>query len=73
LTVGETGGFLKAGGMINFVTENGKVRFEVAPATAQKAGLKMSSQLLTMATRLVPSTGATPPLNTGSGPLEGGH
>lgn len=49
LTVGETDGFLKSGGMINFVTENGKVRFDIASATAQKVGLKMSSQLLMMA------------------------
>jgi hypothetical protein len=52
LTVGETDGFLKAGGMINFVTKNGNVRFEIAPARAQKTGLKMSSRLLTMAVRL---------------------
>ena len=55
LTVGETDGFLKAGGTINFIVENGKVRFEIAPANAQKAGLKMSAQLLTMAARLKPA------------------
>lgn len=52
LTVGETENFLKTGGIINFVTENGKVHFEIAPAAAQKTGLKMSSQLLTMAIHL---------------------
>lgn len=52
LTVGESDGFLKAGGMIHFLTENGKVRFEIAPAAAQRVGLKMSAQLLAMAVRL---------------------
>jgi hypothetical protein len=54
LTVGEKDDFLENGGMINFVLENGRVRFDVAPAAAQKAGLKMSSQLLMMARRTVP-------------------
>jgi hypothetical protein len=46
--------------MINFVTENGKVRFEIAPVTAQKAGLKMSAQLLTLAVRLRQSVVRSP-------------
>lgn len=52
LTVGESDGFLNAGGMINFITKNGAVRFEIAPAAAQRVGLKMSAQLLAMAVHL---------------------
>jgi len=49
LTVGEDPGFLRDGGMIAFVVENGRVRFDIAPGVAAKAGLKMSSRLLSVA------------------------
>ena len=51
LTVSETDHFLEAGGMINFVHVDGRVRFEINEAAAQQAGLKISSQLLALATR----------------------
>lgn len=50
LTVGEAEGFLEQGGVINFKLDNGKVRFEINPAAAERAGLKMSSKLLRLAT-----------------------
>ena len=50
LTVGETNKFLAAGGVINFVIERNKVRFEVNLNSAERARLKLSSQLLSLAT-----------------------
>jgi len=52
LTVGEGDGFLQDGGMISFVIENRRTRFDVNPTTAEAAGLKLSSRLLSVA-RLV--------------------
>ncbi|HSY19875.1 MAG TPA: YfiR family protein [Candidatus Acidoferrales bacterium] len=49
LTVGETGEFIGAGGMINFVLEANKVRFQINDEAAKKAGLKISSKLLSLA------------------------
>lgn len=49
LTVGEEDGFLGKGGMINLYPENNNLRFEIAPDTAHKAGLQLSSRLLAIA------------------------
>jgi hypothetical protein len=49
LTVGDTKGFVEQGGMINFVLENDRVRFEVNQKAAEQAGLKVSSKLLNVA------------------------
>ena len=49
LTVGETEKFLEAGGMINFVTQGNKIRFQINEAATKKAGLKVSSKLLNLA------------------------
>jgi hypothetical protein len=49
LTVSEADGFIKAGGMINFIIEDSKVRFQISEAAAKKAGLKVSSKLLSLA------------------------
>jgi hypothetical protein len=49
LTVGEGEGFIRDGGMIAFVIENRRVRFEINRATAENAGLKLSSKLLSVA------------------------
>jgi hypothetical protein len=49
LTVGEGDGFLDEGGMIAFVLENRRVRFNIDQGAARRAGLKMSSRLLTVA------------------------
>jgi hypothetical protein len=51
LTVGETEEFIKAGGMINFIIEDRKVRFQINDEAATKAGLKISSKLLSLAAR----------------------
>lgn len=49
LTVGDTKGFAKLGGMINFVLEDNRVRFEVNKTAAEQTGLKISSKLLSLA------------------------
>lgn len=58
LTVGDTEGFLEKGGIINFILEGSKVRFEINQESAERAGIKISSKLLRLATRVVP--GARP-------------
>jgi uncharacterized protein DUF4154 len=50
LTVGEVDGFAEHGGTINFTMQGRKVRFEINPTQAEQARLKMSSQLLKLAT-----------------------
>ena len=40
------------GSMINFVHVDGRVRFEVNVVAAEKSGLRLSSRLLTVATRI---------------------
>ena len=49
LTVGETDGFTKAGGMINFFEEGKKLHFQINLDAARSAGLKISSRLLSIA------------------------
>lgn len=49
MTVGETDRFPWEGGMIRFFAEDGKVRFEINPDAAQRAGLQVSSKLMKLA------------------------
>jgi hypothetical protein len=49
LTVSDTFDFTRQGGMIQFVLEGNRVRFEINLAAAQRAGLTLSSQLLKVA------------------------
>jgi YfiR/HmsC-like len=53
LTVGETPGFLAAGGMINFLLTENKVRFEINLEAAGAARLQIGSRLLILAQRVV--------------------
>ena len=50
LTVGESDGFLRDGGVILLRVVNRRVRFEISTANARRAGLRISSQLLALAT-----------------------
>jgi hypothetical protein len=50
LTVSDIPEFSQHGGMIGFVTEESRVRFEVNLDAAQQAGLTLSSELLKVAT-----------------------
>ncbi len=49
LTVGETKGFVEAGGIITFVLQDDRVQFEVNHKAAKRAGLSISSRLLAVA------------------------
>jgi hypothetical protein len=51
LTVGETDRFTETGGMINFVQQGKKIRFQINEEAAKSAGLKISSKLLSLASR----------------------
>jgi hypothetical protein len=56
LTIGETPGFAKNGGIINLILEDNKVRFEVNVQAAKEADLNISSRLLALA-RIIPPPG----------------
>jgi len=49
LTVGEGEAFLSAGGIIGFVIQDRRVRFDINQTAAENAGLKLSSKLLSVA------------------------
>jgi hypothetical protein len=53
LTVGEMNGFLENGGIINWFVEDKKIRFEINNAAAERANLKIRSNLLRLAKRVV--------------------
>jgi hypothetical protein len=50
LTVGEVENFLPGGGMVNFVIQGSRVRFEINPAAVGRSNLRVSSKLLSLAT-----------------------
>ena len=49
LTVGDAEGFAEAGGIIGMFVENNRVRFEINLGAADRARLKISSRLLSLA------------------------
>jgi hypothetical protein len=53
LTVGDVKGFLETGGVVNFLMEEKKVRFEINLAAAKRAKLRIRSKLLRLAKRVV--------------------
>lgn len=59
LTVGETPDFLRRGGMIAFVVDGGRVRFDINMAAATARGLMLSSRLLSVARTIVGGRGQT--------------
>ncbi len=65
LTVADVSGFLEAGGMINFIIEDNKVRFDVNAAATARAKLEIRSKLLRLA-RTVKN-------DTLEGPADGGR
>ena len=50
LTVGDFESFAGRGGIIDFVLEENRIRFEINQEAAERAGLKISSKLLKLAT-----------------------
>jgi hypothetical protein len=57
LTVGDADNFSRLGGMVRFVTVNGKIRLRINVVAAQEAGLIISSKLLRSATIVTPEKG----------------
>jgi hypothetical protein len=49
LTVGQGDTFIRDGGIIAFVIENRRVRFDISQTAASKADLKMNAKLLSVA------------------------
>jgi hypothetical protein len=49
LTIGEEDGFLRDGGVVRFVIDQGHVRFDVNRSSAEHHGLTLSSRLLRVA------------------------
>lgn len=49
LTIGDTAGFCKDGGIVRFVTEQNKIHFRINPEAAKNANLEVSSKLLRLA------------------------
>jgi len=56
LTIGETEGFTVMGGIINLTVDENKVQFEVNQVAARRAGLKISSKLLSLAKTVTDNT-----------------
>ena len=54
LTVGESQGFIEVGGMIHLFKDGQKVRFRINNEAADRAGLKISSKLLSLAATKAP-------------------
>lgn len=57
LTVGDSPGFAEAGGAVNFVIEAARVKLEVNMRAAERARIRISSKMLTLA-RIVDRGGA---------------
>jgi hypothetical protein len=53
LTVADTESFITTGGMVALVQSGGKIRWVINRIAADRAGLRFSAQLLTMAVRVV--------------------
>ncbi len=49
LTVSDTRGFARLGGMVGLIRSAKRLKFEINPRAAQQAGLKISAQLLELA------------------------
>ncbi|MCC7415717.1 MAG: YfiR family protein [Acidobacteria bacterium] len=52
LTMGESAAFARAGGMVSFGIEEGRVRFDLNRSAAEARGLRFRSQLLRLARRV---------------------
>ena len=49
LTVGESEGFIEAGGVVNLKLDGGKIQIQININAAEQAGLRISSKLLSLA------------------------
>jgi hypothetical protein len=55
LTVADGPPLARQGGMVNFIIEAQRIRFEINPAVAEQVGLRISSKLLALARVVAPS------------------
>jgi hypothetical protein len=53
LTVGETPNMLKSGGIVNFLLDENKVRFEINLSASKRENIKIRSQLLRLAKKVI--------------------
>ena len=53
LTVADTDGFVDRGGMVNFITDQQKVKFEINQTAVEESGLRLSSKVFQIAKRIV--------------------
>ena len=53
LTIGDFGSFAQRGGMIGLVLQNDRVRFDINERAARASGLRLSANLLRLATAVV--------------------
>jgi len=53
LTVGETSNMLESGGIVNFLVDENKVRFEINLTAARRENIKIRSQLLRLAKKVI--------------------
>jgi len=53
LTVSDTKDFIEAGGIIQFFMQDNKIRFNINLVASEKAGLKIRSQLLRLAAKVI--------------------
>lgn len=58
LTVSDIPGFAEGGGMIELVSQEGRIRFEVNVAAINDAGMTVSSELLKVAVKIIGSNQA---------------
>lgn len=63
LTVGDAEDFLERGGVIGFVWEGKKLRFQINLDRADQGGIKMSSHLLRLAQKVIRSDASKAPEN----------
>lgn len=66
LTVADTQGFLEAGGIINLIMEENKVRFEINMEAAKKAQIGIRSQLLRLAKKVLKEDTNSSPSDSGT-------
>ena len=59
LTVGDIPNMLEAGGIINFLVKENKVHFEINLIAAKQANLRIRSQLLRLATKVIDENNQT--------------
>jgi len=60
LTISDSVRFVQKGGMINFVSRDGKVNFEINKSAAERTGIKIRSKLLRVSIRVITDNNTSP-------------